>query len=329
MNNLELRSDEIILLRSKYIYIYSIPFEGILTNKRIIFTDNGINLLQQKEIPLEMLLNIDMGENAIQDQTITLSVSTDTGKIKKINLTFTRQTGNNRIMERNEWLKSLKENLSSFNAVSHKIIPEHEQAPQKNNTIQPQFGVKKPLIPNDMQITIKNVSRNVIEPPLLIKEVIKNSQTPPLSDVETSKYQTATPSYKTVFTESDVHIQNIDVKHKPFISYSTTSHISESLSHWSEPIAKQKSLSGIIFKPDKQVILGFVAILITVILFFLAAALNISVIFVIGLNVLLIFIELIDATKYHPKYLQFMKYAATTATIMFLFIVGQSIFYAL
>ena len=52
MGDPELRSDETILIRSNGILVKSIPFEGILTNKRIFLVDRAKNLLPPKEISL-------------------------------------------------------------------------------------------------------------------------------------------------------------------------------------------------------------------------------------------------------------------------------------
>ncbi len=59
MGDPELRSDENILLRTPGIYVKSVPFEGILTNKRIILVDRAINLLPPKEIPLVTIKDIE------------------------------------------------------------------------------------------------------------------------------------------------------------------------------------------------------------------------------------------------------------------------------
>ena len=53
MGDPELRSDEKVLARTPGVYVKSIPFEGILTNKRIILIDRAKNLLPPKEIPLD------------------------------------------------------------------------------------------------------------------------------------------------------------------------------------------------------------------------------------------------------------------------------------
>ncbi len=108
MGDPELRSDESVLLRTQGIFVKSIPFEGILTNKRIILVDRVTNILPQKEIPLVTIKDFQAGENAIRDQIITLSVLAKTGETRQMILTFSRQAGGNRIKERDEWMKVLE-----------------------------------------------------------------------------------------------------------------------------------------------------------------------------------------------------------------------------
>jgi hypothetical protein len=124
MGDPELRSDEKVLVRTPGIYVKSIPFEGILTNKRIILIDRAKNLLPPKEIPLVTIKEIESGENAIRDQIITLSVMAKTGETRQMILTFSRQAGGNRIKERDAWARTIKENASSsFDQVIRKVIP--------------------------------------------------------------------------------------------------------------------------------------------------------------------------------------------------------------
>ena len=72
MDDPELFADEHILLRSQDIFINSIPFEGILTNKRIILTDRTTILLPRREIPLLSLGNTEAAEDAIGDPILRL-----------------------------------------------------------------------------------------------------------------------------------------------------------------------------------------------------------------------------------------------------------------
>ncbi len=132
MGDPELRSDEKVLVRTPGVYVKSIPFEGILTNKRIILVDRAKNLLPPKEIPLVTIKEVESGENAIRDQIITLSVMAKTGETRQMILTFSRQAGGNRIKERDAWARIIKENASSsFDQVIRKVIPGSEPAPRR------------------------------------------------------------------------------------------------------------------------------------------------------------------------------------------------------
>jgi len=146
MGDPELRSDESVILRTQGIFVKSIPFEGILTNKRIILIDKAKNLLPQKEIALVTIKDIVVGENAIRDQIITLSVVARSGEIRQMILTFSRQTGGNRIRERDAWAKALKENISSsFEQVIRKVIPGRGPAPRKpERAVSPRIDIISP-----------------------------------------------------------------------------------------------------------------------------------------------------------------------------------------
>ncbi|MHB8164679.1 MAG: zinc ribbon domain-containing protein [Methanoregula sp.] len=128
MSDPELRSDETVLVRTQGVYVKSIPFEGIITNKRILLVDRTKNLLPLKEIPLVTIKDIDGGENAIRDPVVTVTVITRTGETRQMVLTFARTAGGNRNKERDEWVKTLKENVSSsFEQVINKGTPATDQ----------------------------------------------------------------------------------------------------------------------------------------------------------------------------------------------------------
>ncbi len=131
MGDPEIRNDEKVLLRTSGVYVKSIPFEGILTNKRVILVDRAKNLLPPKEIPFATIKNVESGENAIRDQIVTLSVMAKTGDTRQMILTFSRQEGGKRIKERDEWARIIRENTgSSFDNVIRRVIPGTEpQAP--------------------------------------------------------------------------------------------------------------------------------------------------------------------------------------------------------
>ena len=174
MGDPELRSDESIILRTEGIFVKSIPFEGILTNKRIILVDRVKNLLPQKEIPLVTIRDVEVGENAIRDQIISLSVLSKTGETRQMILTFSRQTGGNRIRERDAWARALKENISSsFEQVIRKVVPARVPAVKKpERTVQPRIEVSgpqaPPASPSKKHIPQKETERH---PPVKIAEI--------------------------------------------------------------------------------------------------------------------------------------------------------------
>jgi hypothetical protein len=128
MGDPDLRNDEKVLVRTPGVYVKSIPFEGLLTNKRIILIDRAKNLLPSREIPLVTIRDIDAGENAIRDQILTLTVSGKTGETRKMILTFSRQAGGNRVKERDEWYRTIRQYTSSVvEQPVRNFFPEYEQ----------------------------------------------------------------------------------------------------------------------------------------------------------------------------------------------------------
>jgi len=179
MGDPELRSDETVILRTQGIFVKSIPFEGILTNKRIILLDKAKNLLPQKEIPLVTIKDLEVGENAIRDQIITLSVVAKSGEVRQMILTFSRQTGGNRIRERDAWAKALKENISSsFEQVIRRVIPGRGPAPKKSErTVPPRIEVissESEKLPAVKKTSLKKEIK--VRPPVKISE---SPKTPP------------------------------------------------------------------------------------------------------------------------------------------------------
>jgi hypothetical protein len=136
MDDPELHGDEQILMRTQGVHVKSISFEAILTNKRIILVDRIKNVLPPKEIPLATIQSVESGENAIRDLVITLGVITKTGGTRQMVLTFSREGGGNRIKERDEWVKQIKNHLTpSFEQVIRKVIPGIETPQPGQNKI--------------------------------------------------------------------------------------------------------------------------------------------------------------------------------------------------
>jgi len=163
MGDPELRSDENVLVRTNGIFVKSLPFEGILTNRRIILVDKSKNLRPPKEISLATVKDIETGENAIRDQTITLSMVAKTGELRQMILTFSRQTGGNRIKERDEWVKLLKKNTGQV----------FEQAVHRN--VQP--VEEEDLYPEE-QPPARIAIRKEVEQPRPVKRIIESGPVP-------------------------------------------------------------------------------------------------------------------------------------------------------
>lgn len=153
MGDPEIRNDEKVFLRTNGVYVKSIPFEGILTNKRVILVDRAKNLLPPKEIPFSTIKDVESGENAIRDQTITLTVMAKTGDTRQMILTFSRREGGNRIKERDEWARAIRQNIGSgFDTVIRRVIPSTEPAapaapPHINVVNTPMYPAAEPAPP--------------------------------------------------------------------------------------------------------------------------------------------------------------------------------------
>jgi len=190
MSDPELRSDETILLRTPGVFVKSIAFEGYLTNKRIILIDRVKNLLPQKEIPLVTIKDIEVGENAIRDQIITLSILAKNGETRQMILTFSRQTGGNRIRERNEWVRLLKENTSSsIDQVIRKMMPGTAPVVKKAEpAVPPRLEVVSPPVSKNVPPAVKPPVKKVVESVPTVKKIIESppDSTRPLVSKEVS-----------------------------------------------------------------------------------------------------------------------------------------------
>ena len=124
MSGPDLHGDESVLLKTPDVFIKSTPFEAVLTNKRIILVDRDNDLVPPKDIVLATIRDVQPGENAVHDQTISLSVITTTGDTRQIVLTFSSKAGGKRKRERDEWVTALqKRTRSSFQKAIRSVIP--------------------------------------------------------------------------------------------------------------------------------------------------------------------------------------------------------------
>lgn len=138
MGDPSFNSDERVLIRTPGIHVKSIPFEGTLTNRRIILTDRAKNILPSKDIPLATIQRVGVGENALQDPILNISVIPHPGETRQMVLAFSRQEGGNRVRERDEWARLIQDYLSRsaappaqprYEAVSTPVQPVRAPAP--------------------------------------------------------------------------------------------------------------------------------------------------------------------------------------------------------
>ena len=146
----ELQGDEQILIRTPNVHVKSFSFEAILTNKRVILVDRLKNILPPKEIPLATIQSIEPGENEIREVVITLGVITKTSGTRQMVLTFSRRGGENRIRERDAWVRQIRAHLTpSFEPVIRKVIPGDQSTPTGRNKVTPYSSatVRSPVLP--------------------------------------------------------------------------------------------------------------------------------------------------------------------------------------
>ncbi|MDD5142841.1 zinc-ribbon domain-containing protein [Methanoregula sp.] len=123
MGDPELYRGEQVLLRTPGVHVKSIPFEGILTNMRIILVDRAKNILPTREVAYDMIMEAEIGENAIGDEILTLTVQTATGENRQMILTFPQRQGGTRSRERDEWVRIIQQEVSAArNAAVHDAV---------------------------------------------------------------------------------------------------------------------------------------------------------------------------------------------------------------
>ena len=143
MNDPELCIDEHILLRAECIFINSIPFEGILTNKRVILRDKSAILLPRREIPLITIRNTEAAQDEIGDRIIILTLLSGAAETRQTDLYIPVLYPGTRIEERDAWMRILKEKTFSLHPEWEIHYRAHDVAPENSEySIQPWDGTK-------------------------------------------------------------------------------------------------------------------------------------------------------------------------------------------
>lgn len=128
----ELYSDERIVLQTQNVKVKSVLFEVVLTTRRLILIDTKKNSIPPQEINLATLKDVESGENAIRDPTLTISIITISGNTRQMVLTFSKISGGERKRECDDWVRALRQNITStvYHPVTQVPAPrETEPAP--------------------------------------------------------------------------------------------------------------------------------------------------------------------------------------------------------
>jgi len=181
MDDPEIHGDESVILKTPNVFVKSLPFEAILTNKRIILVDRKKGLLPPKDILLATVRDVEASENAIRDQILTLSIIMNSGETRQVVLTFSREAGGNRKRERDEWTKALKQHTTStFQQAIRNVIPSLGMEQKKKLQETPAQKI---------EITSRPAAKKDIDGVLPIKKIVETTPLPPIP-VETSSLPT-------------------------------------------------------------------------------------------------------------------------------------------
>ncbi|MDD1684230.1 MAG: zinc ribbon domain-containing protein [Methanoregula sp.] len=117
----ELYSDERVVLQAQNVKVKSVSFEVVLTTRRLVLIDTKKHSIPPQEINLATLKDVESGENAIRDPTITISIITISGNTRQMVLTFSKTSGGERRRECDDWVRALRQNITS--TIYHPVSP--------------------------------------------------------------------------------------------------------------------------------------------------------------------------------------------------------------
>ena len=141
----DLKSDESIVLTAQHVKVKSVPFELVLTNRRLIIIDSEKNVVPTQQIMLFTIRNVMASENAIRDPVITLTILTDTADTREMALTFVRQTAGERRREADEWVKALKRNIAEAVAQPAEMVTDIPAQVETRQEHPGSMGAKKKI----------------------------------------------------------------------------------------------------------------------------------------------------------------------------------------
>ena len=189
----ELYSDERVVLQAQNVKVKSVLFEVVLTTRRLVLIDSKKNSIPPQEINLATLKDVESGENAIRDPTITISIITISGNTRQMVLTFSKTSGGERRRESDEWVRALRQNVTStvYHPVTQGPAPrEHEPAPAPQPpAAQPHVAQPPVTAPHRIEVTNPPPPKKRIEIARPMKKIVEAAPAMPVP-VETTSLPT-------------------------------------------------------------------------------------------------------------------------------------------
>ena len=181
----ELYSDEHVVLQAQNVKVKSVLFEIVLTTRRLVLIDTKKNSIPPQEINLATLKDVESGENAIRDPTITISIITISGNTRQMVLTFSKISGGERRRECDDWVRALRQNITSM--VYHPVT----QVPVPKDS-EPASAVPSPVpVPHRTEIPNPPPPKKRIEIARPMKKIVEAAPVMPVP-VETTSLPTGT-----------------------------------------------------------------------------------------------------------------------------------------
>jgi hypothetical protein len=189
----ELYSDERVVLQAQNVKVKSVVFEVVLTTRRLVLIDTKKNSIPPQEINLATLKDVESGENAIRDPTLTISIITISGNTRQMVLTFSKISGGERRRECDEWVRALRQNVTStvYHPVGQVPAPiETDTAPPvQSPVVQPPEGQPPAQASHRIDITNTPPPKKRIEIARPMKKIVEAAPAMPVP-VETSSLPT-------------------------------------------------------------------------------------------------------------------------------------------
>lgn len=163
----ELYSDERVVLQAQNVKVKSVSFELVLTTRRLVLIDIKKGSIPPQEINLATLKDVESGENAIRDPTITISIITISGNTRQMVLTFSKTSGGERRRECEDWVKALRQNITT--TIYHPVtqvpaLKENEPAPAAQPPVPASRRMEAPNSPPPKKkIEIARPTKKIVE----------------------------------------------------------------------------------------------------------------------------------------------------------------------